>query len=290
MRYAMELIYSGVAIGAIYGLMAMAFAMTYKATGLLNFAQGELGMLIAYIAWSISVALGTSTWALIGGALVSSVLLGLMIEKLIMRKMIGQPAFSAVLVTVGLGVIITSLVLMIWGGEQQRIDTKYASDIVILGGLRMRVSQITVIVVLALALLSTHVFFRYSRFGIAMRAVAADQRTASLMGISVARVQSVAWATSSVLAGLAGLFFAVSFELSPSIFSLGLKSFPATVFGGLDAVIGSGASGIFIGVFENLVGGYIAPLLKEIAGFLLILVILMVRPFGLFGQKDIERV
>ncbi|MDP3799221.1 MAG: branched-chain amino acid ABC transporter permease [Polaromonas sp.] len=290
MRYAMELIYSGVAIGAIYGLMAMAFAMTYKATGLLNFAQGELGMLIAYMAWSISVALGTSTWALIGGALVSSVLLGLMIEKFIMRKMIGQPVFSAVLVTVGLGVIITSLVLMIWGGEQQRIDTKYASDIVMLGGLRMRVSQITVIVVLALALLSTHVFFRYSRFGIAMRAVAADQRTASLMGISVARVQSVAWATSSVLAGLAGLFFAVSFELSPSIFSLGLKSFPATVVGGLDAVIGSGASGIFIGVFENLVGGYIAPLLKEIAGFLLILIILMVRPFGLFGQKDIERV
>ncbi|MES2363223.1 MAG: branched-chain amino acid ABC transporter permease [Pseudomonadota bacterium] len=290
MRYAMELIYSGVAIGAIYGLMAMAFAMTYKATGLLNFAQGELGMLIAYMAWSISVALGTSTWALIGGALVSSVLLGLAIEKFIMRKMIGQPVFSAVLVTVGLGVIITSLVLMIWGGEQQRIEAKYASDIVMFGGLRMRVSQIAVIVVLALALLSTHVFFRYSRFGIAMRAVAADQRTASLMGISVARVQSVAWAASSVLAGLAGLFFAVSFELSPSIFSLGLKSFPATVFGGLDAVIGSGASGIFIGVFENLVGGYVAPLLKEIAGFLLILVILMVRPFGLFGQKDIERV
>lgn len=290
MRYAMELIYSGVAIGAIYGLMAMAFAMTYKATGLLNFAQGELGMLIAYMAWSISVALGTSTWALIGGALVSSVLLGLAIEKFIMRKMIGQPVFSAVLVTVGLGVIITSLVLMIWGGEQQRIDVKYASDIVMFGGLRMRVSQIAVIAVLALALLSTHVFFRYSRFGIAMRAVAADQRTASLMGISVARVQSVAWATSSVLAGLAGLFFAVSFELSPSIFSLGLKAFPATVFGGLDAVIGSGASGIFIGVFENLVGGYIAPLLKEIAGFLLILAILMVRPFGLFGQKDIERV
>ncbi|UUZ62715.1 branched-chain amino acid ABC transporter permease [Polaromonas sp. P1-6] len=290
MRYAIELIYSGVAIGAIYGLMAMAFAMTYKATGLLNFAQGELGMLIAYMAWSISLALGTSTWALIGGALVSSVLLGLMIERFIMRRMIGQPVFSAVLVTVGLGVIITSLVLMIWGGEQQRIDAKYASDIVMFGGLRMRVSQIAVIVVLALALLSTHVFFRYSRFGIAMRAVAADQRTASLMGISVARVQAVAWATSSVLSGLAGLFFAVSFELSPSIFSLGLKSFPATVFGGLDAAIGSGASGIFIGVFENLVGGYVAPLLKEIAGFLLILVILMVRPFGLFGQKEIERV
>ncbi len=290
MRYAIELIYSGIAIGAIYGLMAMAFAMTYKATGLLNFAQGELGMLIAYISWSVSVALGTSTWALLGGALVSSVILGLLIERFVMRKMIGQPVFSAVLVTVGIGVIITSLVLMIWGGEQQRVDAAYASDIVEMAGLRMRVSQLAVIVVLFVALGVSHVFFRYSRFGIAMRAVAADQRTASLMGISVARVQAVAWAVSSLLAGLAGLFFAVSFELSPSIYTLGLKAFPATVFGGLDAVIGSGASGLFIGVFENLVGGYIAPLFKEIAGFLLILIILMVRPFGLFGQKDIERV
>lgn len=290
MRYLLELVYSGVAIGAIYGLMAMAFAMTYKATGLLNFAQGELGMLIAYLAWSISVALGTSTWTLVGGALVSSVALGLLIERFVMRKMIGQPVFSGVLVTVGLGVIITSVVLMVWGGEQQRIEVAHASDIVEFAGLRMRVSQIAVIVTLLVALLATHVFFRYSRFGIAMRAVAADQRTASLMGISVARVQAVAWVTASVLAGLAGLFFAVTFELSPSIFALGLKSFPAAVFGGLDAVIGSGASGIFIGVFENLIGGYVAPLLKEIAGFLLILVILMVRPFGLFGQRDIERV
>lgn len=290
MRYALELIYSGVAIGAIYGLMAMAFALTYKATGLLNFAQGELGMLIAYISWSISVSMGTSTWALVGGAVVSSVVLGLLIERLIMRKMIGQPVFSAVLVTVGMGVIITSVVLMVWGGEQQSVVAAHASDIIDVGGLRMRVSQMAVIVVLLVALAVTHVFFRYSRFGIAMRAVAADQRTASLMGISIARVQAVAWAVSSLLAGLAGLFFAVSFELSPTIFSLGLKAFPATVFGGLDAVIGSGASGIFIGVFENLVGGYIAPLFKEIAGFLLILVILMVRPFGLFGQRDIERV
>lgn len=290
MRYALELIYSGVAIGAIYGLMAMAFALTYKATGLLNFAQGELGMLIAYISWSISVSMGTSTWALVGGAIVSSVVLGLLIERLIMRKMIGQPVFSAVLVTVGMGVIITSVVLMIWGGDQKTVEAAYASDIVDVGGLRMRVSQMAVIVVLLVSLAVTNVFFRYSRFGIAMRAVAADQRTASLMGISIARVQAVAWAVSSLLAGLAGLFFAISFELSPTIFSLGLKAFPATVFGGLDAVIGSGASGIFIGVFENLVGGYIAPLFKEIAGFLLILVILMVRPFGLFGQRDIERV
>lgn len=290
MRYTLELIVSGVAIGAIYGLMAMAFALTYKATGLLNFAQGELGMLIAYLAWSTSLAFGASTWTVLGGALVSSVILGLLIERFIMRRMLGQPMFSAVLVTVGIGVIVTSAVLMIWGGEQQKIDIGRADAIVAIGGIRIRESQVAVVVVLLAVLAATHIFFKFSRFGIAMRAVAADQRTAQLMGISPARVQSLAWAASSVLAGLAGLFFAVTFELSPSIFTLGLKAFPATIVGGLDAVIGSGASGILIGIAENLVGGHVASELKEIAGFVLILVILMVRPFGLFGQRDIERV
>jgi branched-chain amino acid transport system permease protein len=281
---------SGVTIGAIYGLMAMAYAMTYKATGLLNFAQGELGMLIAYLAWSISLVLGTNTWVLLGATLVSSVILGLLIEKFVMRRMLGQPLFSSVLITVGIGVMITSAVLLIWGGEQQMVDIGRPNRIVSIGDVRMRESQIAVVVVLIIALISTNVFFKYSRFGAAMRAVAADQRTARLMGISPARVQSVAWVVSSVLAGLAGLFFAVTYELSPSLFTLGLKSFPATVVGGMDAVLGSGIGGIFVAIIENLVGGYIAPIIKEIAGFLLILIILMVRPFGLFGQRDIERV
>lgn len=290
MRFFIELVVSGIAIGAVYGLMAMAFAFTYKATGLLNFAQGEIGMLIAYIAWTISVSFGSSTFALIGGALVTSVVLGLLLERFIMRRMLGQPMFSAVLMTVGVGVMITSLVLLIWSGEQLKVEVAGASNIIDVGGLRLRASQIAVVLVLILALIITNVFFKYSRFGIAMRAVAIDQRTAQLMGISPARVQSVAWVTSSVLAGLAGLFFAVTFELSPSIYTLGLKAFPATVFGGLDSVIGSGASGIVIGVVENLVGGYVSSELKEISGFLLILIVLMVRPFGMFGQRNIERV
>jgi branched-chain amino acid transport system permease protein len=123
-----------------------------------------------------------------------------------------------------------------------------------------------------------------------MRAVAADEKTARLMGVSTARVQAVAWAAASGLAGLAGAFFAVIYGLSPTIFELGLKAFPATVLGGFDSVLGSGASGLIIGVLENLVGGYLPSTLKEIAGFVLILVVLMVRPFGLFGEKRIERV
>jgi branched-chain amino acid transport system permease protein len=298
MRYLAELVISGLVIGAVYGLIAMAFSVIYKATGLVNFAQGEVGMLIAYLAWSISTSFGGGEGAatlagalgVVGAAIVIGVALGLLIERLVMRPMLGEPMFSAVLVTIGLAVVLRSLVQLIWGASPHKFDVGAADAVMRFDDIGIRASQLGVIVVLIVALLASWAFFKHSRFGVAMRAVAADEKTARLMGVSTAQVQAVAWAASSVLAGLAGVFFAVIYNLSPTIFALGLKAFPATVLGGLDAVIGSGASGLFIGVAENLVGGYLSSTLKEVAGFLLILVVLMVRPFGLFGEREIERV
>lgn len=290
MRYLLELVITGLVIGAIYGLIAMAFAVIYKSTGLVNFAQGEVGMLIAYLSWSFSTSFGTGALGVVAVAILAGVVLGLLIERLVMRPMLGEPVFSAVLVTIGLAVVLRSVVLLIWGASPHRLDVGAADAVLRFGGIGIRASQIGVVFVLLLCLGAVWAFFQRSRFGVAMRAVAADEKTARLMGISTAQVQAVAWAASSVLAGLAGVFFAVIYNLSPSIFALGLKAFPATVLGGLDAVIGSGVSGLFIGVAENLVGGYVSSTLKEVAGFLLILVVLMVRPFGLFGEREIERV
>lgn len=290
MRYLFELVLSGLAIGAVYGLVAMAFAVIYKATGLVNFAQGEIGMVIAYVAWSVSTTFGTGATSVVLAAVISGIVFGLLVERLIMRPMLGEPVFSAVLVTIGLAVVLRSFVMLIWGASPHKLDVGAADAVLRFGEIGIRVSQIGVFLVLALAMLAAWLFFRHSRFGIAMRAVASDEKTARLMGVSTAQVQAVAWAASSVLAGLAGVFFAVIYDLSPTLFALGLKAFPATVLGGLDAVIGSAASGLIIGVAENLVGGYLASTLKEIVGFLLILAVLMIRPFGLFGEREIERV
>lgn len=290
MRYFIELVVSGLAIGAIYGLVAMSFAVIYKATGIINFSQGELGMLSAYASWSIAVTLGTTGMATVLIAVIVGALLGMVCERLIMRPMLGEPVLSVVLVTVGLAVVLRSLVTMVWGAAPHRFEMAGADTVVDVAGLGLRVSQLGVIGVLLLALLGFWWFLRFSRFGIAMRAVAADEHVARLMGISTARVQSVAWGCASALAALAGVFFAVIYGLSPTIYELGLKAFPATVLGGFDSVLGSGASGLVIGVIENLVGGYLPSTLKEVAGFVLILVVLMVRPFGLFGEKRIERV
>lgn len=288
MRYLIELIISGLAVGAIYGLIGMAYAVIYKSTGLVNFAQGEVGMVVAYTSWSLSTRLGTGTWGVVVAALVVGVVVGLLIERLVMRPMLGEPVFSGVMVTIGLAVVLRSVVQLIWGAEPYRVEGGGA--VVHLGDIGMRLSQLGVIAALLLTMLATWLFFKHGRFGMAMRAVAADEKTARLMGISTARVQSVAWVASSVMAGLAGLFFAVIYDLSPVLSAIGLKAFPATVLGGLDAVIGSGFSGLIIGVIENLAGGYFGSTLKEVIGFLLILVVLMVRPFGMFGEREIERV
>ncbi|MFT3804471.1 MAG: branched-chain amino acid ABC transporter permease [Burkholderiaceae bacterium] len=290
MNYLIELVASGLAVGAIYGLVAMSFAIIFKATGIVNFAQGEMGMLTAYTSWSVATTLGTDAVSTILVAVVVGALLGLICERLIMRPMLGEPVLSVVLVTVGLAVVLRALVTLIWGAAPQKFGVEGADAIVHLAGIGLRASQLAVIAVLLIAIAGFWFFLRHSRFGVAMRAVAADEKTARLMGVSTARVQAVAWASASALAGLAGAFFAVIYGLAPALYEIGLKAFPATVLGGFDSVLGSAFGGLFIGVLENLVGGYLPSTLKEIAGFLLILVVLMVRPFGLFGEKRIERV
>lgn len=290
MNYFVELLVSGLAVGAIYGLVAMGFAVIYKATGIVNFAQGEVGMLSAYITWSLATTLGTGSLATVVLAIAVGAVLGLLCERLIMRPMLGEPVLSVVLVTVGLAVVLRSIVTIVWGASPHKFEVAGADDIVSLGGIGLRVSQLGVLGALLLAVAGFWYFLGHSRFGVAMRAVAADEKTARLMGVSTARVQAVAWAAASGLAGLAGALFAVIYGLTPTIYELGLKAFPATVLGGFDSVLGSGVSGLIIGVLENMTGGYLSSSLKEIAGFMLILVVLMVRPFGLFGEKRIERV
>lgn len=290
MAYLLQLLISGLAIGAIYGLIAMGFAAIYKSTGLVNFAQGEMTMIVAYIAWTIASTVSGNIIIVSAGALAAAVVLGLAIERVVMRPMLGEPIFATVMVTIGLAVILRSSITFIWDAYPHALDLGVGRGIIRVGGLGVRTAQIAVIATLLAVLAGFWLFFRYSKFGIAMRAVAADDRTALLMGVSASRVHAIAWAASSVVAGIAGIFFAISYDLSPDMFQLGLKAFPATILGGLDAVLGSGFGGLLIGITENLAGGYLGAGVKDVAGFAMIIVVLMIRPFGLFGERDIERV
>lgn len=290
MNYFLNLLMSGLVIGSLYGLIAMGFAMVYRATGMVNFAVGEVMMLTAYISFNLAQIPGMGIIGLLATSLPAAMVLGLLIERVFIRPMLGEPMFSRVMVTIGVAVVIRSTVILIWGVEPKPYPRILGDDIVRVGELALYPGQIFSLVMLAVLCLLMWGFFRYSRVGIAMRATSNNETTALLMGINVKRISGIAWALSSLFAAVAGLSFCLMFALEPEISQMGLRGFPATILGGLDSVVGGAFGGLVIGVVENMAGGYLGRGLKEIAGFVLIIVVLMVKPYGLFGQREIERV
>jgi branched-chain amino acid transport system permease protein len=204
--------------------------------------------------------------------------------------MLGQPVFSTVMVTIGLAVIIRSVVVLIWGADPMPLSTGLSTEPIRIGPAGVYPAQLHALGIMAVVVAGLWAFFRYSRVGIAMRATANLQTVALLMGINVKRIFALSWALSAGLAAIAGVLVGVIYDLEPGMWLVGLRSFPAVILGGLDSVFGAALGGILIGVVENMSEGYIGRGMKEIAGFLLILIVLMVRPYGLFGKPDIERV
>lgn len=290
MDFFLQLLVSGIAAGLVYGFIGMGFAMIYRATGVVNFAQGELMMLVAYIAFTLAGTLKLGFWPLLFATVAVSVLIGLVIEVLLIRPMLGQPVFATVMVTIGLAVIIRSVVVLLWGADPMPLATGLSRDPIRFGPAGVYPAQLYALGIMAAVVAGLWAFFRYSRVGIAMRATANLQTVALLMGIDVKRIFALSWALSAMLAAIAGVLVGVIYDLEPGMWLVGLRSFPAVILGGLDSVFGAALGGVLIGVVENMSEGYIGRGMKEIAGFVLILVVLMVRPYGLFGRPDIERV
>ena len=284
------LVASGLVTGAAYGMIAMGFALIYKATGVVNFAQGELVMLTAYVAFTISNMLDLGFWPLMAITIPVAMVIGLTLERIFIRPMLGEPAFAIVMVTIGLAVILRGVTIMIWGPDPYDFTAGLSRDVVLVGPLPFYPAQLYAIGCLALLVGLAHVFLRYSRVGIAMRAVAANEKAALLMGVSVKRIHAIAWSLSAAIAAIAGVLFAANFKLGPDMWFQGLRTFPALILGGLDSLVGAAIGGLVIGIVENLAQGYLGQGLREIAGFVVIVLILMVRPYGLFGSRDIERV
>ena len=290
MDFFLLLFSTGLVTGASYGLIAMGFALVYKATGVVNFAHGELVMLTAYVAFSLTEAFNLSFVPLMIVTIPISMLIGLALERVFIRPMLGEPVFSIVMVTIGLAVMLRGITIMIWGPHPHNLSAGISTDVIMIGSLPFYAAQLMSIAALAICMTAAWVFLRFSRIGIAMRAVAANETAALLVGISVQRIHAMAWALSAALAAIAGVFFAMNFKLAPDLWFQGLKSFPAVILGGLDSILGSAIAGVVVGIIENLSQGYVGQGMREISGFIVIIVVLMVRPYGLFGDKEIERV
>lgn len=290
MSYFLNLVFAGLSVGALYGLLAMGYAIIFKVSRVVNFAQGEIMMLIAYISYSVAMRTDGSHLLVILSVIVGSIAVGWLIERFIIRPMLGQPVFSLVMMTIALAIFIRSVAALVWGNYPYRFPSAETADPIVIGGVFIQPLQLVLLAVYAAICIGVWAFLRFNIIGIAIRATASDSTVSMLMGVSVTKIYRTAWVVSALIAGIAGILFANINHIGPDMAHIGIRAFPATILGGLDSVIGSAVAGLIIGVVESLTGGYIAATYKEIAGFVVILIVLMIRPYGMFGQRNIERV
>ena len=295
MDFFLQLVINGLVVGSVYALVAMGFVIIYKSTSVLNFAQGEFLLLGAYISLALLTRWHVPFWATVVLTLAFAVVLGLAIERLILRPMIGEPVVSVIMVTLGLSSILRAVVQGIWGTDTRPYPEIFPSAPVMIGPVPVSRAYAWSLGCVVVLLVAFSLFFKRSRFGIAMRATAFSQQVALSMGISVRHMFALAWAIAAVVSAIGGILLgAVRTGVDQSLALIGLKVLPVVILGGLDSVLGAIVGGLLIGVLENLAGGYLDPLLgggvKEVAPFVILVSILMIKPYGLFGKVHIERV
>ena len=282
-----QLLISGIALGCIYALIALGFVLIYKATETVNFAQGELMMLGAFGALVLMQVAGWSFWAAAPFAVLGMMALGIVLERVVIRPILGQPQFTIVMLTIGVGYLARGLVTMVpdLGSTTSTLAVPYAGKVIDLGGAVISVEQVAVIGTTALLCGLLYALFRYSKVGIAMQAASQNQLAAYYMGIPVRRLNGLVWGLSAGVAALAGLLLAPITFVHANMGFIGLKAFPAAVVGGFGSLPGAIVGGLIIGVVESLSGFYLPAGFKDTAAYIVVLVMLMVKPNGLFGEK-----
>ena len=283
----LQLVISGIAQGCIYGLIALGFVLIYKATETVSFAQGELMMLGAFIGFGAMTTLGLSFWLAVLCAVVAMAIFGVLLERLVIRPVLGQPAFSIVMLTIGIGYVARGAITMLpaIGTETHTLPVPYKDQVWNVGALVLNVEQMAVIATTAVLCALLFAVFRYSKVGIAMQASSQNQLAAYYMGIPVRRLNGMVWGLAAAVAAIAGLLLAPITFVHANMGFIGLKAFPAAVVGGFGSLPGAIVGGLVIGIVESLSGFYLPDGFKDIAAYIVVLLMLMVRPNGIFGDR-----
>jgi branched-chain amino acid transport system permease protein len=283
----LQLVISGVAQGCIYGLIALGFVLIYKATETVSFAQGELMMLGAFCGLVAMTMLGFPYWLSVISTILAMAAFGILLERVVIRPILGQPAFSIVMLTIGIGYVARGLITMIpnIGTDTQALPVPYKDEIWNVAGLVLNVEHMAVIGATGVLCIVLFALFRYSKLGIAMQAASQNQLAAYYMGIPVKRLNGIAWGLAAAVAAIAGLLLAPITFVHANMGFIGLKAFPAAVVGGFGSLPGAIVGGLVIGIVESLSGFYLPDGFKDTAAYIVVLVMLMVKPNGLFGEK-----
>lgn len=283
----LQLLISGIAQGCIYGLIALGFVLIYKATETVSFAQGELMMLGAFGGLAGMTLLGFPYWLSVICAIAGMAVFGVLLERVVIRPILGQPAFSIVMLTIGIGYVARGLITMIpnIGTETHTLPVPYKDQIWKVGGLVLNVEQMVVIAATGVLCAVLFTVFKYSKIGVAMQASSQNQLAAYYMGIPVKRINGLVWGLAAAVAAIAGLLLAPITFVHANMGFIGLKAFPAAVVGGFGSLPGAIVGGLIIGIVESFSGFYLPDGFKDIAAYVVVLVMLMVKPNGLFGEK-----
>ena len=281
---------NGFATGCIYGLVALGFVLIYKASEIVNFAQGDILMLGAFIGWTAVDAWGLGYWPGLAIAILATALAGFLLDRQVMRPIIGQPQFAGIMLTIGLAFTIRGGVIMIWGPEERSFQTPFSNQTTDFAGLVIDNVSLSIIAGTLIMCIVLFLFFRHTRLGVAMQAASQNQLAAYLMSIPVKTVNSLVWGLSAGVAAAAGMLIAPTLLVDTNLWIVVLKGFGAAVLGGFGSIPGAVVGGMIIGVSEQLVGVYIDPDSKGITAYVILLTVLLVWPQGLFGGNERKRV
>jgi branched-chain amino acid transport system permease protein len=292
--FTLVLITNGVLIGLMYSLIALGFVLVYKATDAINFAQGEFVMLAGFIVAGMTVLAGAPFWLGVAVAVLGMVAFGFGLERVVLRPLIGRPIIAVIMATIGLATVLRGAAPLFFGAETRSIALPISDEPFALGPFMLPPVQVAGALISLGFLAAFTWFFMKSRMGVAMRAVADNQQVAMAMGINVERYFAIAWGMAGIVSALGGLAWGALLGVDVHLALIGLKVFPVVILGGLDSVLGAIVGGLIVGVVENLAAGYVDPLVgggtKDFAPYVLMILMLMFRPYGIFGKRRIERV
>ena len=294
MEFFIDLMSNGLLVGLMYALVAVGFVLIYKATSIINFAQGDLVMLAGYAAAVMLGLRGLPLWLMVLILCIGMVALGFVLERAILRPMVGQPLVSVIMITIGLSFVLQGLVAIIWGAGTRRLELPVRLAPYVIGPVFISPINVVAAVIALVFLITFGLFFTRSRFGIAMRAVADDQQASMVVGIRVSRVFALSWAIAGLAAAAGGIIWGNMLGASSLLSLVGLKVFPVVILGGLDSIGGAIVGGLILGAVESVTAGYLDPYVgggtKDFIPYVLMILVLFIRPYGIWGHETIERV
>jgi branched-chain amino acid transport system permease protein len=295
MSFFLQLMISGFALGMVYALIAIGFVIILKCSKAFNIAQGHFVMIGGYLGFTFLVTFHMPVWLSLLAAVGAAIILGLIIERLTLRPLVGQPVLAVIMMTIALSVVFEGLATLIWGGEYKTYHGVLPTITLKVGGLSIPPETLIGVIVSIIVVIILMLFFRYTRSGLAMMATAEDEQVVQSAGIKVTTVYALSWVIACIVGVIGGIILGGVSGVMIPLSMIGLKAFAVVLLGGINSIGGAIIAGIILGVLENVAAGYLDPLLPggglaNVFPFIVMIIVLIFKPYGLFGLVEIERI